>query len=49
MAEPTTAAQLVSYRNELIKGSIPEELANEMTRDAAARIVQAKGLTTSSA
>lgn len=42
----TTASSLVSYRNELIEGGLPESLANEMTRDAASRIIQAHSLKT---
>jgi hypothetical protein len=30
----TTAAVLISYRNELIRGGVSQDTADEMTRDA---------------
>lgn len=42
----TTAQVLINYRRELLDAGVPDELVNEMTRDAAARLVQSKGLQT---
>lgn len=43
MAE-TTAAALVKYWRALIAAGVPEGIANDMIRDAAGRLIQAKGL-----
>lgn len=45
MAQVTTASKLIKYRNELIKGGVPEDEATYMTRDAAGRVIQSQGLT----
>lgn len=44
MSEMSTAEQLVKFYDELVEGGISPDTAENMTRDAAARIIQAHGL-----
>lgn len=45
----TNAARLIAYRNELIEGGVPQDVADAMTKEAGFELIHQDGLRVRSA